>query len=91
MGRNPTSETDRKAFRSNLTGILLIYMRRSFPPISISEQKLFSATLKKQQRAHRTTHITSKNKEHSLIFNYTMNMVHHNIIRPCLLQRLRVE
>jgi len=34
--------------------------------------------------------ITSKNREHSL-FNYIMNMVHHSIIRPCLLQRLRVE
>jgi len=33
-GRNPTSVADRKAFRSNLTGILCMYMCRSFPPYS---------------------------------------------------------
>jgi hypothetical protein len=40
--------------------------------------------------AHNIT--SSKNREHSL-FKYTINVVHHSIIHPCLLllQRLRVE
>ena len=54
-GRNPTSTSvaDRKAFRSNLTGILHIICVGA---ISISERKLFSTTLKKQQRAQHTHH-----------------------------------
>ena len=83
MGRNPNSVGDRKAFRSNLTGILLMYyMRRSFTHTSISERKLFPTTSKKTTQSTSIAHITSsKNREHSLL-NYTMNMVHRSIIRP---------
>jgi len=45
------------------------------------------ATSKKRHNAH--PNITGKNREH-LLFIDIMNMVHHSIIRPCLLQRLWV-
>ena len=49
-----------------------------------------SPPLQKNDTEHTIAHniTSSKNREH-LLFNYTMNMVHHSIIRPCLLQRLR--
>ena len=45
QGRISTAVVYWKAFRSNLTRILRMYMRRSFPPISISERKLFQYSL----------------------------------------------